>query len=151
MAVRHKGNGSVGFDVDVPYLGSVEVQFQAAADFYVYCMDTACDVRMFDDFKVDACVVFTKPAEFKDRLQRAIAAELPDWKYIAGPVVYFDPYFSPVHQIVPHFWKHFQFSYQREFRFAWLPPTPDFSIKGALAHIQFDVGPLTDCGKLVWL
>ncbi len=151
-AVSHEGNRSVGHDVDVPYLGSVQIQAQANTDFYVYCLAEAADARLFDDFDADTCVVITNPNEFKARLQNAVSTQLPDWKFIDGPVMYFDPFFCPVHQMVPHFWKHFRFSYQREYRLVWLPPMPSMqaATKG-LEHVLFDVGPLTDCARLIWL
>jgi hypothetical protein len=108
---------------------------------------------LFDDFAdADTCVVITRPDEFKVRVQNAVSAQLPGWKFIAGPVIYFDPFFCHVHQMVPHFWKHFRFGYQREHRLLWLPPTPiNDSANRNLDHIWFEVGSLTDCAKLIWL
>lgn len=117
MAVKHESSRSVGLDINVPYLGSVPIQVQANTDFYVYCMAESADARLFDDFvDADACVVITRPDDFKARIQNAISTQLPGWKFIAGPVIYFDPFFCRVHQMVPHFWKHFRFSYQKEHR-----------------------------------
>lgn len=153
MAIRHESNGSVGLDIDVPYRGSVPIQVQANTDFYVYCLAESTDARLFDDFSdADACVVITHPEEFKKRIQNAVSTQLPGWKFIAGPVIYFDPFFCHVHQLVPHFWKDFRFSYQKEHRLVWLPPTPvHHSTAKKLDHVWFEVGPLTDCAKLVWL
>ena len=107
MAVEHCTNGgSRGVDVDVPYLGGVEVSLRATSEFYVYCMAERGDVRMFDDFTtpisdVDTCVIFTHPDEFKARIRNATAANLPGWKPFDSPVVYVDPFFSRVHQLIP--------------------------------------------------
>jgi hypothetical protein len=153
MGVRHESSRSVGFDLDVPYLGSLPIQVRANTDFYVYCLAESTDARLFDDFAdYDACVVITRPDEFKSRVKNGVSAQLPGWKFIAGPVIYFDPFFCLVHKMVPHFWKHFRFSYQKEHRLVWLPPTPgDYSADKKLDHVYFEVGPLTDCAKLVWL
>ncbi len=122
MGIHSEPNGSFGQDLSVPYLGSVEIQIQANTDFYVYCLAEAPDVRMFDDFDADSCLVITRPEEFKTRIRAAISPKLSGWKFIAGPVIYFDPFFSHVHEMVPHFWKHFRFGYQKEHRMLWLPP-----------------------------
>jgi hypothetical protein len=157
MALEHKPDGSSrGLDIDVPYLGSVKIDLQATSDFYVYCMAQACDARMFDDFTtaasdVDTCVV-VRPTEFRTRIREAIASKLPQWKLVEGPIVYVDPFFGRVHQLAPQFCKHFRFEYQNEFRLLWLPPQPNRSAKLAPTdHIDFELGPLTDCATLIWL
>ena len=157
MEIKHDPNESCGVDVEVPYLGSVQINLQASTDFYVYCMAESCHVRMFDDFTtaksdVDTCVVVTRPDEFRVRLREAAAAKLPGWKLLDGPVLYVDPFFARIHQLAPHFCKHFRFEYQKEYRFVWLPPSPDHVTEPAPPdHIDFDLGPLTDCADLVWL
>ena len=158
MAIEHDpSGGSRGVSVDVPYLGSVKVGLRANSDFYVYCMAESCDVRMFDDFTtptsdVDTCVVVTRPSEFKARLLEAIAAGAPGWSPLDGPVVYVDPFFSRVHQLAPQLCKHFRFEYQREYRLLWLSPEPDDAGRPAPPdHVYFDLGPLTNCAKLIWL
>jgi hypothetical protein len=158
MGVEHKPDGSSrGLDIDVPYLGSVKIDLQATSDFYVYCMAESCDARMFDDFttsnsNVDTCVVVTRPEAFRARLRGVIASQLPGWKLIEGPVMYVDPFFGRVHQLAPQFCKHFRFEYQKEYRLLWLPSQPDYAMKPAPEdHINFDLGPLTDCASLIWL
>ena len=152
MAIKEEPGRSIGLDIKVPYLGSVPITMQATTDFYVYCLGESIDVRLFDDLDADACVVITQPEEFKARVQNALSKQLQGWQFVAGPVIYFDPFFARVHQMVPQFWKHFRFSYQNEYRLVWLPPKPVDQWTGKnIDHIWFDVGPLTNCGKLVWL
>jgi hypothetical protein len=154
FAVEQFENGSRMIDLNVPYLGSFRVDCRANSDFYVYCMAESCDVRMFDDFTTDksdvnTCVVITRPEEFKERLKAAIAKKLPGWKPVDGPIFYIDPFFASVERIVPQFCKHLRFAYQKEYRTIWLPPPAERF--GERDHIYFDIGPLTDCAKLVWL
>jgi len=158
MAVEHyTDGGSRGADVNVPYLGSMKVSLQAKTDFYVYCMAECCNARMFDDFTspnsdVDTCVIVTRPEEFKARIREAIAARLPGWKPFDSPVVYVDPFFSRVHQLIPEFCKHFRYEYQKEYRLLWLPPGPDRAeMPIPPDHVYFDLGPLTDCAKVIWV
>ncbi len=98
MGVRQDGEGTRAVDIDVPYLGSAEIELYALSDFYVYCMTESYDARLFEDFD-DTCVVITRPAEFTSRLQHAIESSLPGWKFYSAPVVYFDPFFSRPHQM----------------------------------------------------
>ena len=152
MVIGGDGHFSAGADISVPYLGSVPVTIRAQTAFYVYCMAEAADPRLFDDFQgADTCVVVKRPDDFKERIERHCAAKLPGWKFLAGPVLYFDPFFCRPHQMVPYFWKHFRFGYQKEYRLLWLPPTPEDATAPMAEHIYFDLGPLTDCAELLWL
>jgi hypothetical protein len=152
MVIGGEGNFSAGSDINVPYLGSVPVTIRANTPFYVYCMADVADPRLFDDFaEADACVVVKHPDDFKERIERQCAAKLPGWKFLAGPVIYFDPFFCRPHQMIPFFWKHFRFGYQKEYRLVWLPPTREHVTAPLVEHIYFDLGPLTDCAELVWL
>ena len=89
---------------------------------------------------------------FKTRLVRAIAGEIPGWRAMDRSIIYIDPFFSRIHQLVPHFCKHFRFEYQKEYRMLWIPPETDqTSFHKGPDHIYFDLGPLTDCAELIWL
>ena len=151
------GGGTRGLDVDVPYLGSVRIQLAAVTDFYVYCLTQSCDPRMFDDFStpdsnVDTCVVVTRPDVFRARIRRGIQAQLPGWTLLESEIHYFDPFFSRFHELTPHFSKSLQFQYQKEYRLLWLPPETASPTQTAFPeHVYFDLGPLTDCARLIWL
>lgn len=154
MTIEELENGSRGVDVDVPYLGSLSVTVQAPGDFYVYCMAASCDVRMFDDFTtstsdVDTCVVITRPEAFKTRLRQCIAGKLIGWQMVDTSIIYVDPFFARMHQVTPYVCKHFRFEYQKEFRLLW--PSPNPGRHELLDHIDFEIGPLTDCAELIWL
>jgi len=157
MVVTHNDTGSRGEDVEVPYLGSVQINLQATSDFYVYCMAKSCDVRMFDDFttatsEVDACVIITDPDEFKRRISEATSPMLSGWNLLDDSVTYVDPFFARFHLIAPHFCKHFRFGYQKEHRLLWLPSKEPDAVRSDLSdHVYFDVGPLTDCAELICL
>jgi hypothetical protein len=123
MGIRAEADRAAVVDINVPYLGSARIELTVQTDFYVYCMAQSCDARMFTDFD-DACVVITRPDEFTSRLQNAVSGSLPGWKVIAAPVVYFDPFFTRPHQMSAELSKRFRFSYQKEYRLLWLPPSP---------------------------
>ena len=152
MVGIQEGNGIQGFDVDVPYLGSVSVEVSAKTPFYICCLAEAIDPRLFDDFSdADSCVIITDPDHFKRRLVATIAEQLPGWRSLSGAIVYFDPFFCRAHNMVPHFWKHFRYSYQKEHRLVWHPPTIHNGSAPVPDHIYFDLGPLTNCAEFFWL
>jgi hypothetical protein len=104
------------------YTGSVGITVSTPKDFYVSCFAAAYDYRLVDDFESDAMIVVTNRARFLDRLRRKVQHLLPDWQFEARDVDYFDPFFVHPKNLGTGFAKHFRYSYQNEFRAAWLPP-----------------------------
>jgi len=139
-----------GRDINVASMGSVQVQFMSNSDYYVYCVSRCLEARMFDDFNYDACVVFTEPSIFVERLRAATTKALPDWRMVASEVFYFDPYLSRVHQLEPFLCKHFRFAYQNEYRFAWIA-SPENPTIAKLSHIELVLGSLAECAELISL
>ena len=151
---RLPNNGSRMVDLDVPFLGSVELKRRSSMPCYVYCMAEACDVRLFDDFTsptsdVTACVVIKEPEQFIRRLTDAISKSLPGWQSNVGAVTYYDPFFVNVNDVVPFACKNFRFQYQKEQRFVCLQSKPEHV--NAEKHVYFELGPLTDCADFIWL
>ena len=146
--VETDDRGRRAIDVSVSYVGSTQVHLQATTDFYVYCMAATCDARMFADFD-NTCVVITRPDEFVKRVQGAVSERLAGWQFFAAAVEYFDPFFSRPHQMAPHIFKHFRFSYQKEFRLLWVPPSSDVASAHSWDHIPFEIGPLTAYAELI--
>jgi hypothetical protein len=70
----------------------------------------------------DACVVIRDPVKFEERLCKAVAEHLPGWIGMGGPVRYLDPFNCKKDDMSVFFGKHHKYSYQREYRCAWLPP-----------------------------
>jgi hypothetical protein len=151
FGVRHTADGSsTAVDLPVPYRGSTPIEITATTDFYVYCMASTCDARMFEDFD-QTCVVITDPVAFTAKLRDAVNTVLPGWQFVAAPVEYIDPFFARPHQLAAHISKHFRYSYQKEYRFLWLPPSQEEAGKWPWDHIAFQLGPLTSYAELIWL
>ena len=151
FGVQHTADGgSAAVDVPVPYLGSTPIEITATSDFYVYCMASTCDARMFVDFD-HTCVVIKDTSAFIACLRDAVALVLPDWQFVAAPVEYFDPFFARPHQLTAQVSKHFRYEYQKEFRLLWVPPSQEEAEKWAWEHIEFQLGPLTRYSELIWL
>jgi hypothetical protein len=112
---------------EVPALGNVTFSYASKTNYYVYCLSTTLDCRLFPDFKADACVIISNPTEFIKRVYACFDRAVPGWSGITWPVVYLDPFLSrlplktPDGRVDVHLCKHFRFAYQKEFRFVWLP------------------------------
>ena len=135
------------------YTRSVE----SRSDYYIFCLAHGWQVRLFDDFDADACLVITNPERFAAALRVAAADLLPEWHFSCQTVRYIDPvqnlrFVTPRVQarFAPFFCKDFSYSYQREVRAAWLPPEPNL-LRAELDHIFVELGNLTEYCELIEL
>ena len=106
---------------NVKPIGEVTNTISLETNYYIYCVSSVLDYRLFDDFKADSCVIIREPAAFSTRLQDAVQTLIPDWLDWNQSVDYIDPYLHTEKNIDLIFSKHFRFWYQQEYRFAWLP------------------------------
>lgn len=125
----------------------LDIKIRALTNYYVHCMAHRYELRLFDDFKYDACLVVREPRLFISRVQEVAAAQLPGWSFAVAPVRYIDPLNHGPALPDVFFSKHFRYSYQREFRLGWLPPSP-------MAHLEpldLRLGALDDICDLIVL
>ncbi|HWA89031.1 MAG TPA: hypothetical protein VG889_03285 [Rhizomicrobium sp.] len=127
-------------------LGDVTRTRSSTSDYYVYCLSGVLDFRLFGDFGYDACVILTSPDAFVQRLFKAASAALPGWMGASEPVRYLDPYRSKDAQMDVYFSKHHRYWYQREYRFAWLPPKAKAP---PLPPAFLELGDLSDISTLI--
>ena len=110
--------------------------------FYVLCLSSRFDFRMFHDFEADTALVIRDPKEFEQRVNAAMALAVhaePEMREVR----YYDPYQIRREQLI-RISKHFRYAYQNEVRMIWRP------IGGtAAAPVFVEAGPLTDIAELV--
>lgn len=115
-------------------------------DFYVYCMGTTYQHRLFDDFNANACLLIYDVQIFLDKFLRPIKKDYSNWQLKSGNIRYYDPYFPKPPLDIP-FNKHFKYWYQSEYRIAYKPKNPvDY-----LEYIDIEIGSLCDCSELIFL
>jgi hypothetical protein len=132
--------------VPVGGLHTLRMRATLPTDYFVYCMSFSARPRLFGDFEADACVVITKPKDFIDRVVAAVEPLLPEYAHQRGKVRYADPHFDH-HRLPLAMTKHFRFSYQREFRMIWVPPTPSIGLE----PFFITIGSLKDIATLITL
>jgi hypothetical protein len=104
-------------------LSNVVCTATSIKNYFVYCVSSILDMRLFDDFGYDACVIFSDPADFIRRVQYAIEHHCGGWLTDHQLVRYIDPYnWRREEQSDVFFAKHFRYWYQHEYRITWLPP-----------------------------
>jgi hypothetical protein len=104
----------------IPELIPVSIRFHT--DYWLYCLTSSIEPRLFIDFDADACVIIRNRTRFEQMMRRAsnqLAAEMQ-----SRQVMYFDPMLPETGNIFVPFVKHFGYTYQKEFRFCWVPRIP---------------------------
>jgi hypothetical protein len=124
----------------------VDFRFLRPNDFWLYCLSSSVEPRLFVDFNSSACVIIRDWDEFRRRLVAAGAAAFPSARARDGSPVYVDPLRPRSARIDVPMSKHFKYAYQVEHRFVWEPASA-----GPLAHRDLVLGPLKDIAELVVL
>jgi hypothetical protein len=123
----------------------LHVNYQSDSDYWLYCLTRSLDPRLFVDFNANACVIIKNRKAFAERLQQTAAVRLPNNTSLVGEAMYVDPHQPTTAMINLPLAKHFRYSYQKEFRFAWMPEMPS----EALTHIDVEMGSLDDIAELI--
>jgi len=124
----------------------VNVRHTSLNDYWIYCVTQSVGARLFADFEADSCVIVRNRDEFRNRLKSASEPRLQATMF-AGPTKYFDPLLPQSAKVSVPFAKHFRYTYQQEYRYAWFPPTPG----NQLSHADIEIGSLRDIAELVVL
>lgn len=137
-----------GLDVTPEMLDSTAIITQTAReDFYIFCLGATYDVRLFDDFEADACLVVTDPVAFRDKLLWTVQHALKVRGHNFGPVTYVDPMTETGEGVHFSMRKNAYFAYQDEVRAVWLAHD-----KTAPLSVQFvRLGNLDGMARLIEL
>lgn len=123
----------------------IDAAFTSPTDYWLYCLTSSLQPRLFIDFVVDSCVIIRDRKKFTSMLREA-SRTLGAAMY-GGEVVYIDPILPTTGKILVPLAKHFGYAYQKEYRFFWIPPRP---VEG-LAHFDVEIGDLREFSDLVVL
>ena len=96
--------------------GAITLTFDVANDYYLFSTCTELDRRMPTDFQADAALIIKDIAKFEFQFKRAFLRQFGRSQIMGAAVRYYDPYRAIPTQTPPEFWKHFSYSYQKEYR-----------------------------------
>ncbi len=146
--LKFEHTDSDGIRHPIHFTGPLEIssKFQ---DYYLWCMSTSFDPRLFDDFRADSCLIIHDGQKFIDRMYAAMAQTLPDWDGVTVLVHYFDPV-RPRDEVVSPLHKDFSYAYQREYRFIWYA-TSDDKISEFLEPVDLCLGDLRTIASVLRL
>jgi hypothetical protein len=122
-----------------------KITIKSQTDYYVYCLSCIFAPRLFIDFMADSCLIIKKPYDFVEKVLSAFKTIRGPLAGMAGPVFYVDPIFAKVEDANLFLWKHFRYSYQKEYRLIWVPDGP----KNKLNYIDIAIGSLEDIATLI--
>lgn len=124
----------------------IDFRFSRPNDFWLYCVSSSVEPRLFVDFNAEACVIIRDREEFRRRLLAAGAAAFPGARSRDGNAIYIDPLRPRSARIDVPLSKHFKYAYQAEHRFIWEPPSAN-----PLTFKDLALGSLKDIAELVLL
>ncbi len=124
----------------------LDFRFSRPHDYWLYCVSSCVEARLFVDFDKSACVIIRERDEFRRRLLAAGATAFRGARGRDGKAVYIDPQRPRSARIDVPMAKHFKYSYQAEHRFIWEPPS-----SGPLTYKDLELGSLNDIAELVLL
>lgn len=125
----------------------LEIKTDARADYWLYCVTTGVQSRLFVDFAADSCVIIKDKDRFMRLLDTQGAQELAGTRFRYGQATYVDPLLPKTGIIDVPMSKHFRYEYQSEYRFVWIPEQRS----GDLSYRELEVGPLESFSELVVL
>lgn len=125
----------------------VDIPCRSNADYWMYCLSTVCEPRLFVDFDADACIIVKDKARFLQLLLVNGRAKFCETTHRSGLVTYVDPLLPRTALIDVPMSKHFRYEYQKEFRFVWCPRAPTRD----LPFVELQLGSLGDIAEIVTL
>jgi hypothetical protein len=131
----------------LPVVGNLKYLLKSPNNYYVICLSQVYELRLFDDFSADCCLLINHPLKFIERVFREFSKRLPGWEPIAKGISYVDPFYAKATDIDTYFWKHFRYWYQREYRLVWLPTSNVMQLE----PIVLELGNLHNCCELIVL
>lgn len=132
---------------DGPIEQRVDVTYNAGTDYWLYCVSSAVEPRLFVDFQADSCVIINDKVRFQRLLTLQSAAKFPNTGHRHGNAIYIDPLRPSSAIIDVPMSKHFRYEYQREYRFVWRPVKPMANVP----YIELELGSLEGIAELVVL
>lgn len=125
----------------------LDITYKSGTDYWLYCVTTALEPRLFVDFDADSCVIIKDIYRFQSLLTLQSASHFPNTGHGHRKALYIDPLLPSTAVIDVPMSKHFRYAYQHEYRFVWRPTSP----KGNLPRIDLELGSLKDIAELVVL
>ena len=130
-------------------IGNVKVESRSSTNYYVYCLSCIYDVNLYTQFEADACLVIKNTALFQEKLFKAFEEKMSnEWSGFYRKVKYIDPLqdFDKNRDVFTE--KTFDYWYQQEVRFAWVPKQIQ---DNNLEHVFVDIGSMEDYCELIQL
>lgn len=125
----------------------VDIALRHSTDFWLYCVTTSVQPRLFVDFDATACVIIRDRDEFRRRIRKAASEAIPNALFREGQANYFDPLLPEKGIPFVPLTKPFGYAYQSEYRFCWLPSKNVAQV----APIDIELGSLHEISELIEL
>lgn len=125
----------------------LDITYKAGADYWLYCVTTSVEPRLFVDFQADSCVIIKDKERFNRLVTLQSAVKFPNTDHSHGKAIYIDPLRPLTAVIDVPMSKHFRYEYQNEHRFVWRP----LNRMANSPFVELELGSLESFAELVVL
>jgi hypothetical protein len=125
----------------------LDIRYDAGTDYWLYCVTSTVEPRLFVDFQADACVIINDKDRFRQLVAQQNEISFSGATRQKGGAIYIDPLLPKTSVIDVPMSKHFRYEYQKEYRFVWMPRQPST----ALPYVNVSLGSLESIAELVVL
>jgi len=132
---------------DRPIEKRLDITYKAGTDYWLYCLATAVEPRLFVDFQADSCVIIKDRKRFQHMMTLQSVAKFSKTSHRHGKAIYIDPIIPSTTNIDVPMSKHFRYEYQNEYRFVWKPIKP----MANLPYVDLELGSLESFAELIVL
>lgn len=139
----NKLNVDISINKEKHYLRNGIYKKTIESDYYVYCLANSFEPRLFNDFEADCCLVIKNPRAFISRLINCLPNNIFDC--CSSKVSYFDPLLDDPLESTLIFSKNFAYTYQDEFRVAFIP----YDKNKSLESTKVSIGNISDFAEIV--
>lgn len=146
-----EGKNSINFqgrDVKIEN-GFLPIEFMID-DYFIFSTCKEINRRMPTDFEADAALIIKDKKRFLKMFKLALLEKFPDWQFLEGEVLYYDPYNDIPNNPNQELLKHFSYSYQKEHRCVLrrrVSPAPYIKLE----PFFIELGPLLDIAEAVYV
>ena len=112
-------------------------------DYYIFCVTSKFEPRLFNDFEAESCLVIKQPNVFISKIKNILPNNIFKFEY--QDIAYFDPLLdNPLSVTIP-FSKNFKYSYQNEYRMAFIP----YEKKENFDSLNVNIGSIVDFAEII--
>lgn len=139
-------NLQINFSTETHFLYNSFYKKKLSSDYYIYCLADSFEPRLFNDFDADTCLIIKDPINFISRMRKSLPTNI--FQFYHKKINYFDPLLDDPFETSLIFSKNFAYSYQNEYRIAFIPFDKNKTLDPTIIKIG-DISYISEIVKII--